>query len=393
MQEVTAEYKATQLHSHTNSKRKESHSLHALNSIANAAMVSSERILAPVAVLGLHLLLLANVAFHRSHLLTPFTSPHVVRALAEWSLALLALVAYLRTVCRDPGILTEPTERPDSAAAREVARATEAELQPIGRAQLEAMAEDVEDPGEEIISLEDLGGEMNEVIAMPEAMPKLEEPSAPSARRRHPWQEQHMQSGAKLRFCKACQMHQPLRTKHCRDCEQCIRTHDHHCPWVGTCVGEGNRVYFFWFLIFQWLELAVFLFESCMTFREKGLVPSMWLVRAPLLLVGIGVKCLLLLMVTCLVCFHSYLALANITTWENMSWHNISYLKGLDPEHGSPFSQSLSFNLAVYFCSKSAIRRGSVKETEDGWILWELGEQHDPLEYICCKICSCFDEE
>ena len=40
-----------------------------------------------------------------------------------------------------------------------------------------------------------------------------------------------------LRFCKRCRLQQPLRTKHCYDCGRCVRTHDHHCPWVGSCVG------------------------------------------------------------------------------------------------------------------------------------------------------------
>ena len=182
-----------------------------------------------------------------------------------------------------------------------------------------------------------------------------------------------------------CQMHQPLRTKHCRDCGRCVRTHDHHCPWVGTCVGEGNRVYFFWFLVFQWLELSVFTLESCAVFARDGLSPTAWIRNVPLLVVGTFVKSLLFIMVTCLVCFHSYLAMANITTWESISWYNISYLKSLNPEEGSPFSQSIRMNLAMYCCS--------CKVNEDGWMLWELGEQHNPLECQCCGSCGFLDVE
>lgn len=196
--------------------------------------------------------------------------------------------------------------------------------------------------------------------------------------------------GPRLRWCKVCEMYQPLRTKHCRDCGRCIRTHDHHCPWVGTCVGEGNRVYFFWFLVAQWLELVIFLLESCAFFKHHGLQPPLWLAQAPLLVLGTVVQSLLLLMVTCLVCFHSYLALANITTWENMSWYNISYLKSLSPEDGSPFSQSIRMNLALYCCAHFC--KGLSQQTEDGWLIWELGEQHNPLD---CQSCSsiCGDVE
>ncbi len=46
-----------------------------------------------------------------------------------------------------------------------------------------------------------------------------------------------------LRWCNYCEIYQPIRSKHCRDCGRCVRTHDHHCPWIGTCVGERNRKY------------------------------------------------------------------------------------------------------------------------------------------------------
>lgn len=59
------------------------------------------------------------------------------------------------------------------------------------------------------------------------------------------------------RRCNACNVHIPLRAKHCRDCDRCVRTHDHHCPWIANCVGEGNRVFFFGFVFFQLLEAAV----------------------------------------------------------------------------------------------------------------------------------------
>lgn len=35
------------------------------------------------------------------------------------------------------------------------------------------------------------------------------------------------------RFCKICDSNQPIRSKHCKDCETCIPKYDHHCFWVG----------------------------------------------------------------------------------------------------------------------------------------------------------------
>lgn len=63
------------------------------------------------------------------------------------------------------------------------------------------------------------------------------------------------------RQCSVCNIEQPLRTKHCRDCGKCVAMHDHHCPWLGTCVGERNRFWFYWYLVGQgallWLSLVL----------------------------------------------------------------------------------------------------------------------------------------
>ena len=51
------------------------------------------------------------------------------------------------------------------------------------------------------------------------------------------------------RLCTVCEALQPLRAKHCKECGKCVALHDHHCPWLGTCVGEKNRLRFYWYLV------------------------------------------------------------------------------------------------------------------------------------------------
>lgn len=54
--------------------------------------------------------------------------------------------------------------------------------------------------------------------------------------------------GVTVRFCPVCQIWRPPRTAHCYTCNVCCNAHDHHCVWLGNCVGARNYSYFLYFL-------------------------------------------------------------------------------------------------------------------------------------------------
>ncbi|EPS66795.1 hypothetical protein M569_07980, partial [Genlisea aurea] len=162
----------------------------------------------------------------------------------------------------------------------------------------------------------------------------------------------------KIKYCHTCRLYRPPRCSHCSVCNNCVERFDHHCPWVGQCIGKRNYRCFFMFVSSTTL-LCLYVFGSCLTNVSRIMERdqcSVWgaFEKSPVSGILILYTFIVCWFVGGLTLFHLYLIATNQTTYENFRYQY--------DQKTNPYNRSLRGNCGEILCSEIPKSRNDFRE-------------------------------
>ncbi|KAK6147802.1 hypothetical protein DH2020_018714 [Rehmannia glutinosa] len=163
----------------------------------------------------------------------------------------------------------------------------------------------------------------------------------------------------RVKYCDTCMLYRPPRASHCSICNNCVQRFDHHCPWVGQCIGVRNyRTFILFVTTSTVLCIYVFTFSLLNLLKEPGHVWEN--MSRDIVSVLLIVYCFLAVwFVGGLSVFHFYLMSTNQTTYENFRYRY--------DKKENPYNQGMMNNLKEILFSKTVPSMINFREwvTED----------------------------
>ncbi|KAH0942447.1 hypothetical protein HID58_002084 [Brassica napus] len=177
--------------------------------------------------------------------------------------------------------------------------------------------------------------------------------------------------------CGYCHVEQPPRAKHCHDCDRCVLQFDHHCVWLGTCVGQKNHSKFWWYIC---EESALSIWTLIMYIDFLTNVAKPWWKNTIIILLLV-VLVISLIFVLLLLLFHSYLILTNQSTYELVRRKRIPYMRNM-PERVHPFSRGIKRNLYNVCCGNDTL-----DSLPTAYELEDRSRSYTCLDMLKCRCC------
>ncbi|XP_010519475.1 PREDICTED: probable protein S-acyltransferase 5 [Tarenaya hassleriana] len=162
----------------------------------------------------------------------------------------------------------------------------------------------------------------------------------------------------KIKYCDTCMLYRPPRASHCSICNNCVQKFDHHCPWLGQCIGLRNYRFYFMFVLCSTL-LCIYVHVFCWIYVKRimdGEKTTIWkaLIKTPASIALIIYTFISVWFVGGLTGFHLYLISTNQSTYENFRYRY--------DRHENPFNKGILLNFLEVFCSSVSPSRNNFRE-------------------------------